>query len=504
MAIFAAPGLELMQDLLETHPCRSLQIETLATLLHPDAAMARNIVVYGPEATGKSSITQGVAARISRASAGGGGGDWRMKHAQVNSVQCITSRHMFERCLGLVREALGEAEGAGEGETTRAPASCENLAQFTSELAQALGAWAEAGAEAEERRHFVMVFDGVDVQREAPASLVAGLARLSEMIPCLTSVFIVAVPPPAFLRTTAVVHVHFPGYAKHEFVKILAQTAAPRAALADLSAADTLDLWVRFCGTVHDALARAAVRSLPLLRDCCERLWPLFVAPVELGTHDPREFSKLLIAARVHFQDEGLVNPSLVSAAPVATGTAAAATTAALPPKTDLAVLLPTMPRLILLAAYLASHNPARHDVAVFSTFHHGKKKKRGGLSSTLPQQSSGSGRGGGGARAKHRKIARKLLGAHSFVMERMLAILAAVRSEWAAAAGVAAGLGAGVDGDVGVAMATLASLRLLVRVGLGSDLMDRGARWRITVGWDDVRAIGRSVGLEIEDWLVE
>ncbi|KKA29576.1 hypothetical protein TD95_001676 [Thielaviopsis punctulata] len=495
MAVFQAPGLGLMEDLLQSYPCRPQQIETLATLLHPDAVLARNVVVYGPEATGKSTITEGVVSRI-----GGSTDDWTLRHAMINSVQCITSRHMFERSIALVQQALGIY--------AKVP-NCENLAQFTIELTQVLGSWV-AQAEVDggpARRHFVLVFDDIDRQREAATTLAAGLARLPEIIPCLTCVFIVSVPPPAFLRTTAVLNVHFPNYAKHEFVKILATT--PPAPIAEYSAAETNDLWTRFCGTVHDSLARAATRTLPLLRHSCERLWPLFIAPVKAGTLQPKEFSRLLIASRVHFADEALINPSLIAVQPPAitapTPNRTAPTTPvpngsdaliSTPQRKDLAALLPTMPRLILLAAYLASHNPARHDLTVFSTFYHGKKKRRGGLASTLPQQSR--------QRSKHRKIARKLLGSHSFIMERMMAILATVRTEWAAAVGATAGQTAGMDGDIGVAMATLASLRLLVRVGMGSDLLDRGARWRITVNWDDVRSIGRSVGLEIEDWLVE
>ncbi|KAG6030077.1 hypothetical protein E4U41_000211, partial [Claviceps citrina] len=106
--------------------------------------------------------------------------------------------------------------------------------------------------------------------------------------------------------------------------------------------------------------------------------------------------------------------------------------------------------------------------------------------------------------RGKHRKIARKLLGAHAFVLERMMAIFEAVRSEWAPPPDRGGGVcGSGLDGDVGMAIATLASLRLLVRVGAG-DLMDRAGKWRINVGWEAIRGMGRSIGVEVEDWLIE
>lgn len=78
------------------------------------------------------------------------------------------------------------------------------------------------------------------------------------------------------------------------------------------------------------------------------------------------------------------------------------------------------------------------------------------------------------------------------------MAIFTAVRIEW--------GIGSGSvdDVDVGMALATLSSLRLLGRVGSGGDPLDRGGKWRVNIGWDVVRGLGRSMGVEVEEWLVE
>ena len=368
---------------------------------------------------------------------------------------------------------------------------------------------------------------------------------LHDQIPCLATVFIVTVPESDFLETAFVPHIDFPNYTKTEFVAILSSDA-PRT-LPNTAPNEAADLWARFTAAAYDALTRPASRTLPALKHACHALWPLFTAPVAAGTHSAKEFSKLLIAARTHFQDESLLDPGIVfmkcsTAAhtpnPIATPSAAPApaaaaagtardgdaratrashgattngTTATLPaakpaapgarPPPDLASLLPGTARLLVLAAYLASHNPAKYDLVVFSTFHHGRKRRRGGLSVGLPR----------GRPPKHRKIARKLLGAHAFVLERMMAIFAAVRKEWEADAGQGGGEGRGAaalveDTDVGMAIATLASLRLLVRVGgaAGGDPMDRGGKWRVNVSWEIVRGLGRSMGIEVEDWLIE
>ncbi|KJK83361.1 hypothetical protein H634G_01490 [Metarhizium anisopliae BRIP 53293] len=348
---------------------------------------------------------------------------------------------------------------------------------------------------------FILVLDEVDRQRDAPPTLIPALARLPELIPCLTTVFIVTAPPAGFLRTTAAVYLHFPPYTKPEFVRILSLSPPP--AISGATQLETTDLWTRFCAAVHDAFVRSASRSLPSFRHSCQALWPRFTAPVVAGTYSPKEFSKLLVAARVHFQDESLLNPGIVSVRPEPSS--ATMTTTAVPPAASsrsfatttttaasyLTALLPIAARLILLAAYLASHNPTRHDLTLFSTYHHGRKRRRGG----------GSFANRGTPRTKHRRIARKLLGAHAFVLERMMAIFEAVRSEWSPD-GSSVG-STGLDGDIGMAIATLASLRLLVKVGAG-DMMDRSGKWRINVGWESIRGIGRSIGVEVEEWLVE
>jgi len=363
---------------------------------------------------------------------------------------------------------------------------------------------------------FVLVFDGIDQQREAPATLLPALARLSEIvccliccpkvgitsynskylmlvqIPSLTTVFIMTLPPTSVLRTTFSTHVHFQNYTKSEFVQIL--SLSPPEPLPNATVEETSELWTRFSGAVHDSVTKIAARTLPSLKHACAALWPRFTAPILAGTHGPRDFSKLFVAARVYFQDEQLLDPSVDAF----TSTAAAANRASGADKTpknvrqnnSLTTLLPPTVRLLLVSAYLASHSATKHDLTLFSTYHHGRKRRRGGML------------GSAGPRSKHRKIAQKLLGAHAFVLERMLAIFAAVKSEAVESAGGVANVA--MDCDIGMAMATLASLRLVVRVGMGGDPLDRGGKWRVNVGWEVARGLGRSMGIELEEWLIE
>lgn len=59
---------------------------------------------------------------------------------------------------------------------------------------------------------------------------------------------------------------------------------------------------------------------------------------------------------------------------------------------------------------------------------------------------------------------------------------------------------------DIQMAIATLASLRLLVKMGSkdAGDALEAGTKWRVAVGWEVVRGVARSVGVEAEDYLAE
>ncbi|PHH81126.1 hypothetical protein CDD80_2111 [Ophiocordyceps camponoti-rufipedis] len=362
---FRLPDESTLSSVIQSFPGREQQIRSLATLVHPDAAPCRNLIIHGTEATGKTAVATQLLARLAEEEA-------ELKYAIVRADQCVTGRHLLETIVGAVSDALrGDDDGDDEG------------------------------GGVEDRKYTTMD--------------------------------------------------------------------------------ETANLWTRFCAAVHDALIRPASRSLPAMKSACQALWPRFVAPVVEGQLTATDFSKLLVKARAHFQDETLLNPSLI-----AHGNHSDETVVAHRAPADLVGLLPLSARLLLLCAYVASHNAPRHDLSLFSTHHHSRRRRR--APSSTP-------------RSKHRKIARKLLGAHAFVLERMLAMLEAVRSEWEPAG--CAVVPAGLDGDVGTALATLASLRLLVRVGSG-DVTDRSGKWRINVGWEAVRAIGRSIGVEVEDWLIE
>jgi origin recognition complex subunit 5 len=154
---------DLLTTIVSAFPCRELQIRSLATLLYPCAAPVRNLVVHGVEATGKSAITAQLLAALQQDP------DSELHYAFVRSAECVTGRHLFERTIASVADAL---QWGGP-----APARCENMAALTVELCKLL-----RDANRPVASRFVLVFDGIDHQREPPPTLLPALARLSEIV----------------------------------------------------------------------------------------------------------------------------------------------------------------------------------------------------------------------------------------------------------------------------------------------------------------------------------
>lgn len=289
----------------------------------------------------------------------------------------------------------------------------------------------------------------------------------------------------------------FAAYNKNELLQILS-SIEPRPQLPG-GAKETKDVWNRFCSAVWDSLSKHSGRDVVSFRSLCLWLWPKFVAPILDGSQSAIPFSRLLVANRSLFQNDNVLVPSIVPGASDKLVTAASATQSQANGKHQgIGTQLPYYSRLLLVAAYLASFNPPRTDQLFFMKSAAAKRRKKGGGTALT------KGRPGV---TKHRKISRKLLGPQAFILERMLAIFHAIKEDADSRGRFGTGreVTAGAA-DIQMAIATLASLRLLVRIGAANaaDTLDGGSKYRVAVGWEVVRGIARSVGIEAEDYLAE
>ncbi|KAK5122763.1 hypothetical protein LTR85_003678 [Meristemomyces frigidus] len=452
---------ELLLTLTEQWSCREQQLRQLSALLHPTRPSPSTIVAYGPHATGKSSIL--------KAYLGGKG----LQHAIIQCRECVTGRHLLERTVAAVHAATQEdVDGETEGYIGR----CENISALAVHLQRLLA----------KQDKFVLVFDGIDRQREAPPTLLPALARLGEMIPSLAIVLIVQHPPPRFLHQTGVPHLHFPPYTRNQSIHIISRNPAdiflapPPEELdydEQVHEEDKAWLWPRFCAAVWDSLAQNAARDLVAFREVCHKLWRPFVAPIIKGDFGTRDFSRLLVAQRRLFQDESVLLDSIITSQPAAITIQAK----------NHGHELPYYAKWLLIAAYLASFNPARLDALYFMKSTERKRRKKGG----------GTARSGGGRPSQNRKIPRHLLAASAFTLDRLLSILHAILPH---------DLRSTID--VYTQIATLTSLRLLVRSsGMGSsDPLEAGGKWKTgpAVSWEYVQGLARSLDFGIVDYIAE
>ena len=213
-------------------------------------------------------------------------------------------------------------------ETTSLGGRCESISAFFVELQELL-----AGKE-----KFILVFDGIDRQREAAPTLLPAIARLGETVCArylknqwlstadepqlsnLTTILIATTLQPHLLHHASIPHIHFPPYTRAETLSILSRTplyALPPSSQSphttiDLNAEDTEWLWARFTAAVWDSLGQPAARSIPNFRDVCARLWPPFIQPILDGHYGAREFSKILVKNRSLFQSEDALSDSIV------------------------------------------------------------------------------------------------------------------------------------------------------------------------------------------------
>lgn len=166
---------ELVFTLREQWPCRELQLRQLSALLsvsrttssaaelslthsQPRLPTPSTIVVYGPCATGKSSIV--------RSSLGA----CDIRHVIVQCKECITGRHLLERTIAAVHESLQQDAVNGEREAYKG--RCENLSALAAHLQRMLRGQGK----------YILVFDGIDKQREVQPTLLPALARLGEFV----------------------------------------------------------------------------------------------------------------------------------------------------------------------------------------------------------------------------------------------------------------------------------------------------------------------------------
>ncbi|KAL9056447.1 MAG: hypothetical protein Q9162_002928 [Coniocarpon cinnabarinum] len=451
------------------YPHRERQIQQTAIFLAPDLPSPPALILHGLPSTGKTTILRSVLSHVPSPS------------TIISCRECITTRQLLEHTTADVLEALiahqqDETNPANGDDDPSLDASyytrTENAAALAVHLERLL---------AHRNDKFILAFDAVDALKENSSALLPALVRIAESLQNLTIVFTLTTPAPNLFRRPGLPHIHFSAYTREEAISIISATPLSLDSSIDASEDDAAWLWTHFATAVWDSLASIASNDIPAFQHLCHKLWTPFTSPLKDGKCKPREFSRLMILNRALFQsDDALLDDF---AAPSLTNN----TSDSIPP----------FQTYILIATYLASHNPPRTDTIYFSEWSERRKKKRRRVSK--PQRSSTA-----ATKTAHRQISRRHLPASAFTLPRLWAILSAIYPHPVNSAQHPGAVPEVWYADVMSAIASLCSARLLVRTGGGGDPMDEGARWRSEVSWEMLVGLGRGVGVEVADYVAD
>ncbi|KAJ2762933.1 hypothetical protein IWQ56_004945, partial [Coemansia nantahalensis] len=334
----------------------------------------------------------------------------------------------------------------------------------------------------EQAAHYIVV-DQAERLRDRGAMVLTALVRLPELTGANIAVVLLSsvvwdkfrprhggAPDP---------HTVFFGYyAKEQMLRIIER---------DCPADEPAAFFLTFVDAIYEVFHRNCV-DLNELRHLVAMLYPKFVQPVYEGQATRSEFARLFKLCQPYFAaaSERLYLREISSSEWLKHSAPASAETA--PEDVALAIHkisdggdaldLPYYTKFLLVAAFLASYNPARLDAQYFSRGKGQAKRRRRGQQRAAPDSTGGDNR-------------QQLLGPKSFGIERMLAIFYSIIAE-------------PVDSsvDVQIQIASLVTLRLLSRTSAG-DRLD-GVKCKCNVGLESIRAIARSVRFEIDRYLYD
>ncbi|KAJ2786680.1 hypothetical protein GGI15_001308 [Coemansia interrupta] len=453
---------DVSTQLSEKFPGRGEQVDQLLSLLgEPTDASPGCIFVYGPSASGKTSVLQSL---FSHYQAG------KTRVAFVSGVECFTARLLFERTLNAWAGHVPSKDNAYSNYR-----KCDSLVDFVARASELLGG-------GEEETHYLVVDQA---ERLRGTSVLTSLVRLSELLGSQANVSVILVSAVVWDKfrvrhggATDPTLVFFPRYTKAQTLDILAHDCPP---------GEPSGFFLTFVDALYEVFHRNST-SVQELRHLVAMLYPKFVQPVFEGQATRSEFSRLFKLCQPYFSaaSERLYLREISTSewqrvAPASAKNRAEDVAQAIYELADGSgsgiMDLPYYTKFLLVAGYLASYNPSRLDMQYFARGKDpsakGRKRKRQADDAL-----------GGQKR-------QQLLGPKAFAIERLLAIFYSI---------VAEAMDSSVD--VQVQIASLVTLRLFTRTSNG-DRLD-GVKCKCNVGLETIRAISRSVQFEVDRFLYD
>ncbi|XP_040591085.1 origin recognition complex subunit 5 isoform X2 [Mesocricetus auratus] len=408
--------------------CREAQVSALQSLFGERHHFSfPSIFIYGHTASGKTYVTQTLLKTL------------ELPHVFVNCVECFTLRLLLEQILNtLSRLSSSEAECPTE-------ITCETFNDFVRLFKQV------TNTENLKDQTVYIVLDKAEYLRDMEANLLPGFLRLQELTDRnVTVIFLSEIIWEKFRPNTGCFEpfvLYFPDYSIGNLQKILSHDHPPEYS-ADFYAA-YINILLGVFYTV--------CRDLKELRHLAVLNFPKYCEPVVKGEAGERDTRKLWRNIEPHLkkamQTVYLREISSSQWEKLQKDDTDPGQLKGLSAYTH--VELPYYSKFILIAAYLASYNPARTDRRFFL------------------------------------KTSNHLLGPKPFPLDRLLAILYSIVDSRVAP-----------TANIFSQITSLVTLQLLTLVG-HDDQLD-GPKYKCTVSLDFIRAIARTVNFDIIKYLYD
>uniref|UniRef100_A0A3B3ZDC2 Origin recognition complex subunit 5 n=1 Tax=Periophthalmus magnuspinnatus TaxID=409849 RepID=A0A3B3ZDC2_9GOBI len=399
---------EKLQRIAELLPCREVQAGLLLSLMGQHHCYP-SIFIYGHQASGKSHVLNIVMKQL------------ELPHAMVSCVECFSVALLFE-------QVLQSFFGADASSLLPRGPSLSDFVRIYRQLS--------SESPTKQTRYIVSIMEKAEMLRDADANLLPALLRLQELVEDNVTVILLSeIVWDKFRPNTGCFEpllLHFPDYSKGELQQILSKDKHP------LYSAEFYSSYINILLGVFYSVCR----DLRELRHLAALNFSKFCEPLEEGKVKESDTHKLWRNIEPHLK------------------------------KAMQTVYLREVSRFFLLiAAYLASYNPARTDKRFFLK-HHGKIRKANFLK-------------------KNEKTSNHLLGPKPFPLDRMLAIFYSVVDSRVAP-----------TASIFSQISSLVTLQLLNQVS-HDDQLD-APKYKCAVSMDFICAIARTVNFDIVKYLYD
>ncbi|KAL3267778.1 hypothetical protein HHI36_006907 [Cryptolaemus montrouzieri] len=446
----------VVNELQQTFPEREKQITELYSLIgRPDERYVTSIFIYGGPSVGKSSITKSMLKKIN------------IKHAFVNLIECYTSKVLYETILNKLSDHKIDPS-AGQPY-----AKCDNMMDFLQHLQVIHNQTNLDGA--------IIVLDKAEKLKDMEFNLLPVFLRFKEIIEIPITVILITelIFEKFYSRSNLVepIKLHFPQYNKEELLCILTEDIHYAKQMILDNFDELLDFDREFYRNYVNVFLSVFYR---VCRDLCELRYMArinfikYCEPImnkETSMHDSMALWRK-VAPVLKSSLEVLYLRIADDKTPLQNGKQSISLDFS---KKNVArtLELPFYAKYLLIAAFLASYNPAKDDKRMFVKYH-GKKIK---TKSDVKKKS---------------KVSEQLntqLGPKPFTFDRLLAIFYAILDE-----------NIGFNNNLLVQLSSLVELQLLS--SLSDNFVLDGHKYKCNVNFEFIQTVSKMVGFSIRKYL--